>query len=46
VGVAASRQSAAILNPVSGGLPTRRYERKFSDVVKSAQDAAVLVFVY
>jgi hypothetical protein len=34
------------LNLVSGGLPTRRYERKFEDVVKSAQDAAVFVLVY
>jgi hypothetical protein len=34
------------LIPVSGGLPTRRYGRKFSDVVKSAQAAAVLVLVY
>jgi small basic protein (TIGR04137 family) len=28
LGVAASRQSAAILNLVTGGLPTRRYGRK------------------
>jgi hypothetical protein len=34
------------LNSVNGGLPTRRYDRKFEDVVKSAQDAAVLVLVY
>jgi hypothetical protein len=44
--VAATRQSAAILNSVSGGLPTRRYDRKFEEVVKSAQEAAVLVLVY
>jgi hypothetical protein len=44
--VAASRQSAADLNSVSGGLPTRRYAWKFEEVVKSAQDAAVLVLVY
>jgi hypothetical protein len=34
------------LNSVNGGLPTRRYDRKSDDVVKSAQDAAVLVLVY
>ena len=28
------------------GLPTRRYGQKFEDVVKSTQDAAVLVLVY
>jgi len=44
--MAATRQSAAILIPVSGGLPTRRYGRKFEDVVKSAQEAAVLMLVY
>jgi len=31
---------------VSGGLPPRRYGRKFEEVVKPAQDAAVLVLVY
>jgi hypothetical protein len=30
------------LNLVSGGLPTRRYDRKSDDVVRSAQQTAVL----
>jgi hypothetical protein len=30
------------LNSVSGGLPTRRYGRKFEEVMKSAQDATDL----
>jgi hypothetical protein len=34
------------LNLISGGLPTRRYERKYKELVKLAQDAAVLVLVY
>jgi hypothetical protein len=34
------------LYSVSGGLPTRRYVWKLEDVVKSAQNAAVLVLVY
>jgi hypothetical protein len=42
-GVSSERR---ILNLVCGGLPTRRYGQKFEDVVKSAQDAAVLVLVY
>ena len=39
--VAATRQSAAILNSVSGGLPTRRYNRKFEDVMQSARNSFV-----
>jgi hypothetical protein len=39
-------KSAAILNSVSGGLPTRRYGRTFEDVARSAQAAAALALVY
>jgi hypothetical protein len=34
------------LNSVSGGLPTRRYGRKFKDLVKSDQQAAVVEPIY
>jgi hypothetical protein len=45
-GDSAERRHLKISVQVCGGLPTRRYGWKFEDVVKSAQEAAVLVLVY